>query len=199
MAEFNHHDPVHDVNFVENQTIYHHPDLKRRWVEAMKEADDGEIMINIPRGITIEPVVSLHMFAGQADAQFGQNNGMFDYAPRDNSPDTPGPMTPGPMTPGGSTPTTPGPAPRSYTPLTVRIEFELKNPTAGINYVHPDAQTAPHVCLFFQRFHLLIHSAFTTPIPSINHFQRVLVTGCHASITSGKGVLGRWNLSFHRD
>jgi len=103
--------------------------------------------------------------------------------------------TPEPQTPGPSQTPVPGP---EFMPIVVRIEYSLRNPVDGMQFVLP-TDTYPYVSVSNDRVHsigiLIYRSAFLMHTPSLP-LSTLRDVGSLASITFGRGVLGNSNLLF---
>ncbi|KAF9285687.1 hypothetical protein BGZ68_003650 [Mortierella alpina] len=105
-----------------------HQDLKRRWSMATAEDDDGELSVVIPRGMIVASLMD--------EESISRASHIVD-AGRDAS------------TPEPSTPQTPAAAPVlssgvNFATLTVRIDFKLEGPSAGVFFTGPDPVNAPN-------------------------------------------------------
>ncbi|KAF9948419.1 hypothetical protein BGZ72_009665 [Mortierella alpina] len=105
-----------------------HQDLKRRWSMATAEDDDGELSVVIPRGMIVASLMD--------EDSVSRASHIVD-AGRDAS------------TPEPSTPQTPAAAPVlstgvNFATLTVRIDFKLEGPSAGVFFTGPDPINAPN-------------------------------------------------------
>ncbi|KAG9313991.1 hypothetical protein JVU11DRAFT_4768 [Chiua virens] len=108
-AEFVHHDPLAHINISTPQDCHTYPELKRKLYSALAEGDEGELSIAIPKEVSLR--------------QSGHGgHSMANVA-------TPEPQTPGPSQ-------TPAPGPE-FMPIVVHIEYSLRNPVDGIQFVLP--------------------------------------------------------------
>ncbi|KAF8140663.1 hypothetical protein EV363DRAFT_1313061 [Boletus edulis] len=113
-AEFVHHDPLAHINISTPQDCHTYPELKRKLYSALAEGDEGELSIPIPKEVSLRQ--SGHVGHSMA-------NGVASEVA------TPEPQTPGPSQ-------TPAPGPE-FMPIVVRIEYSLRNPVDGIQFVLP--------------------------------------------------------------
>lgn len=49
-AEYTYSDPVSELTLGENTTVAHHHVYKSRYLNALREADEGELLVRIPEG-----------------------------------------------------------------------------------------------------------------------------------------------------
>lgn len=121
-ADFVFHDPLANLSISSPQDCHTHPELKRRVYSALAESDEGELSVAIPKEVSLRQ-------AGHAVT------GIVSEAA------TPEPQTPGPM----AAPVLPVP---EFAPITVTIEYSIRNPADGIQFILPsDAYPyrVPHV------------------------------------------------------
>ncbi|KZS93535.1 hypothetical protein SISNIDRAFT_441399 [Sistotremastrum niveocremeum HHB9708] len=121
-AEFLHHDPIASLNLVNPSDFHSYPEYKRKLFSALAECDDGELAIAVP------PQVSLKQADVSAIGVIHSEVG------------TPEPSTPGPST-------HPLPA-TEFSPIVVHIEYSLRRPADGLQFVLPteaDPYRVPHV------------------------------------------------------
>ncbi|KAI6031377.1 hypothetical protein BKA83DRAFT_4199448 [Pisolithus microcarpus] len=113
-ADFVHCDPLAGVNISTPQDCHTYPELKRKIYSALAEGDEGELSIAIPKEVSLR--------------QLGQSghptaSGILSET-----------ATPEPQTPGPSFQTPTGP---EFMPIVVHIEYSLRNPVDGIQFVLP--------------------------------------------------------------
>lgn len=197
-AEFSHHDPLLNISFAnatDAQDCHRHPELKRKIYSALQEGDEGELSIVIPRE------VSLRASANDPLTGFSFNEGgpcmHCLYACPHMAPGTPEPQTPG-VSQSQAT------AGTDLTPIVVKIDYSLRNPVDGVEFVIPN-EALPyvrfHTPIFHQSERTHFHSAFhiyTLPPPRLT-LQDV---GFPAWTTNGKSVLGSlslWSLATWRN
>ncbi|KAI0308085.1 hypothetical protein B0F90DRAFT_1680044 [Multifurca ochricompacta] len=114
-AEFVQYDSLANLTISNPQDVHTHPELKRKLYSALAEGDEGELSIAIPREVPLKVSGSFH--AGMATSEAA---------------------TPEPQTPGASTlPTI------EFAPITVHIEYSVRNPSDGLTFVRP-SDTYPH-------------------------------------------------------
>ncbi|OJA15957.1 TAF2 protein [Rhizopogon vesiculosus] len=114
-ADFVHHDPLAQINISNPQDCHTYPELKRKIYSALAEGDEGELSIAIPKEVSLRQT---------AHANHSIANGRASEAA------TPEPQTPGPSF------QTPAPGPE-FMPIVVHIEYSLRNPVDGIQFVLP--------------------------------------------------------------
>ncbi|KAH7886186.1 hypothetical protein F5I97DRAFT_2026435 [Phlebopus sp. FC_14] len=112
-ADFVHHDPLAHINISTPQDCHTYPELKRKMYSALAEGDEGELSIAIPKEVSLRQ-------SGHVDRRAN----LIRVAA------TPEPQTPGPSF------QTPAPGPE-FMPIVVHIEYSLKNPVDGIQFVLP--------------------------------------------------------------
>lgn len=153
-AEFIHHDAVANLNVSDPTNFHIYPEVKRKLYSALAEGDEGELAIAIPPHVSVKQVCSVH-FPGTVFIDILHTNSqvmrplvLSQVKVRDScitSPllyperrpaATPEPATPGPRL---STPMLP-----EFSPITVTIEYTLRQPTDGIQFVLP-TEAYPHV------------------------------------------------------
>lgn len=119
-AEFVQYDPLANLTVSNPQDVHTHPELKRKIYSALAEGDEGELSIAIPKEVPLKVSGSFHASIAASEA-----------------------ATPEPQTPGTSSlPTI------EFAPITVHIEYSLRNPSDGLTFVRPsDAypHRVPHV------------------------------------------------------
>jgi transcription initiation factor TFIID subunit 2 len=124
-ANFVYFDPLANLGVSKPEEFNQYPELKRKLYSALSESDEGELSIGFPDQVSVTLV---------------------------NPPasSAPGPVTNG-ATPATATaaaaaaPTTTAAASREYQPITVRIEYMVKHPGDGIQFILP-SETHPFVC-----------------------------------------------------
>ncbi|KAF9409000.1 hypothetical protein BGZ94_002120, partial [Podila epigama] len=109
-------------------TVNNHLDLKRRWAMATAEDDEGELAIHVPSGM-------IELASMDTDI----SNRASNTAVGGRGTATPEPTTP--QTPGGTPSSSSG---MTFVTLTVRIDFVLRNPSAGVFFAGPDPVNAPN-------------------------------------------------------
>ncbi|KAI9462278.1 hypothetical protein BJY52DRAFT_1203123 [Lactarius psammicola] len=126
------------------QDVHTHPELKRKIYSALAEGDEGELSIAIPKEVPLKVSGSLH-------ASFAASEGNYSIPLSLASAATPEPQTPGTST----LPTV------EFAPITVHIEYSIRNPSDGLAFVRP-SDAYPHVCCSraFVRTLLIGHSAY---------------------------------------
>ncbi|KAI8597334.1 hypothetical protein EDD21DRAFT_327148, partial [Dissophora ornata] len=129
LCRFTYQDSIKDsLGLLKEGTINNHLDLKRRWTVATAEDDEGELAIAIPQGMIVPSMMD--------EDTINRASNVVDTV-RDTS------------TPEPSTPQTPAAAPVlssgvNFATLTVRIDFKLESPTAGVFFTGPDPINAPN-------------------------------------------------------
>ncbi|KAG2155663.1 TATA-binding protein associated factor Taf2 [Suillus clintonianus] len=114
-ADFVHHDPLAQINISNPQDCHTYPELKRKIYSALAEGDEGELSIAIPKEVSLRQT---------GHANHSLPNGHVSEAA------TPEPHTPGPSS------HTPAPIPE-FMPIVVHIDYSLRNPVDGIQFVLP--------------------------------------------------------------
>ncbi|KAG6333744.1 hypothetical protein ID866_5345, partial [Astraeus odoratus] len=114
-ADFVHYDPLANVNISTPQDAHTYPELKRKIYSALAEGDEGELSIAIPKEV---PLRQLGQPAHPVTTDLVSETA------------TPEPQTPGPSS------QTPAPGPE-FMPIVVHIEYSLRNPVDGIQFVLP--------------------------------------------------------------
>jgi transcription initiation factor TFIID subunit 2 len=125
-ANFVYFDPLANLGVSKPEEFNQYPELKRKLYSALSESDEGELSIGIPDQVSVTLV---------------------------NPPasSAPGAVTNGATPATAAAPTTTAAASREYQPITVRIEYMVKNPGDGIQFILP-SETHPFVSerfLFF--------------------------------------------------
>ncbi|KAI0049299.1 hypothetical protein FA95DRAFT_1538598 [Auriscalpium vulgare] len=121
-ADFIHYDPLANINVSNPQDVHNHPELKRRVYSALAEGEEGELSIAIPQEVSLKQ-------SGSSTAGLIASEA----------------ATPEPQTPGASTSQIVVP---DFAPITIKIEYSIRNPVEGLNFVLPsDAHPyrVPHV------------------------------------------------------
>lgn len=113
-ADFVHGDPLANVNISTPQDCHTYPELKRKIYTALAEGDEGELSIAIPKEVPLRQVGQ----SGHSTA-----SGILSET-----------ATPEPQTPGPSFQAPTGP---EFMPIVVHIEYSLRNPIDGIQFVLP--------------------------------------------------------------
>ncbi|KAF8580130.1 hypothetical protein K439DRAFT_1648275 [Ramaria rubella] len=121
-AEFVQFDPVANMNVSDPTDFHVYPEVKRRFYSALAEGDDGELAISIPHQVSVKQSSSnvTGLIASEA-------------------------ATPEPTTPGHRQPT---PVLLEFSPITVAIEYTLRHPVDGVQFVLPTESypyRVPHV------------------------------------------------------
>ncbi|EIW87115.1 TATA-binding protein associated factor Taf2 [Coniophora puteana RWD-64-598 SS2] len=124
-ADFVHNDPFAHLSISNPQDCHTYPELKRKLYSAIAEGDEGELSIAVPKEVSLRP-----------SGHVNQNGLASEVA-------TPEPQTPGPSF---QTPLA------EFMPITVHIEYSLRNPSDGLQFVLP-TDSYPY----------RIPHAFTTP------------------------------------
>ncbi|KAM3578379.1 hypothetical protein VKS41_009125 [Umbelopsis sp. WA50703] len=120
-AQYTYKDPLSDVTMGSNTTIGNHQSYKGKYLTALKDADDGELKVIIPSEAVVQ--------AKGDDAYLESATVLPTTTNRGESS--------APQTPGGPTIT-------NYAPITIRIDYVLESPSAGIVFVEPDPVVAPY-------------------------------------------------------
>ncbi|KAG1474498.1 hypothetical protein G6F56_000326 [Rhizopus delemar] len=120
LVEFTHSDSVVDLNLGANTTIAHHQVYKSKYLNALREADEGELSIQLPAdcvkqiGTKVNPSLP-----PQPPPKTQQQKDEILERPPEIEP--------------------------IFAPLFIRIEYTLENPRNGIVYVQKDDEIAPYV------------------------------------------------------
>ncbi|TDL26427.1 TATA-binding protein associated factor Taf2 [Rickenella mellea] len=118
-ADFVYHDPLAAIPTSDFNDCHRHPELKRKLYSALAECDEGELAIAIPRQVSVR--TSGYVSNGVIESEVA---------------------TPEPQTPGAPLGTV-----TEFTPIVLNIEYSLRNPIDGFQFVLPtDAypQRVPH-------------------------------------------------------
>ncbi|KAF9245714.1 hypothetical protein BU15DRAFT_85416 [Melanogaster broomeanus] len=113
-ADFIHHDPLTHINISTPQDCHTYPELKRKIYSALAEGAEGELSISIPKEVALRQ--SGHVGHSMASGLASEV------------------ATPEPETPGPSQTPVPGP---EFMPIVVHIEYSLRNPVDGVQFVLP--------------------------------------------------------------
>lgn len=129
-ADFIQYDPFANLSVSNPQDCHNHPELKRKVYAAYSEGDEGELSIAIPRDVSIKPFgVSLpNGVASECAYRHRYVLGVRDAytLPADGTPE--------PHTRASSlAPTTT----TEFAPLVVHVEYSLRNPVDGVEFVMP--------------------------------------------------------------
>ncbi|KAG1173845.1 hypothetical protein G6F70_005514 [Rhizopus microsporus] len=124
-VEFTLSDPVLDLNLGPSTTIAHHQVYKSKYLNALREADEGEMSIQLPPDcikqigtrIVTQPTPQPQQRSQQQQQQQQQQKENEDKPPETEP---------------------------VYAFLTVRIEYTLEDPRNGIVYVQKDDEIAPY-------------------------------------------------------
>ncbi|KAI9312583.1 hypothetical protein BX666DRAFT_1984486 [Dichotomocladium elegans] len=128
-AEYGYADPVSELTLGENTTVAHHHVYKSRYLNALREADEGELIIRLPEGCVKQ--VSESEARMNASDVYMQNAITTADLPDDPSiPDKP-------------VSSIPSPSP-IFAPVIIRVDYELENPRSGLIFVDPDEAVAPY-------------------------------------------------------
>ncbi|KAI8141998.1 hypothetical protein BJV82DRAFT_616718 [Fennellomyces sp. T-0311] len=119
-------DPVSELTLGEDTTVAHHHVYKSRYLNALREADEGELCIPIPDSCIKQ--------ISESEARLVSNDVYMHDSITPLHDDTATPDKPT-----ASLPPTP-----TYAPITVRIEYTLENPRTGLIFVDPDENVAPY-------------------------------------------------------
>ncbi|TFY71826.1 hypothetical protein EVG20_g1175 [Dentipellis fragilis] len=122
-ADFIHNDALANLNISAPQDVHTHPELKRKLYSALAENDDGELSIAIPKEVPLK--------------QSGNSLGGIASEAATPEPQTPGFVASQPLV-----------AMPEFSPITINIEYSLRNPADGLQFVLPtDAYPyrVPHV------------------------------------------------------
>ncbi|KAI8388692.1 Bromodomain-containing protein [Radiomyces spectabilis] len=126
-VEHTYSDAVADLTLGSNTTIAHHQVYKSKYLNALREADEGELLIRLPEDSIKQmseseaQLISNDVYM-HSSAEMGE-----DGTPQDKSLSTPT-VDAGP----------------SYAPIVVRVDFILENPRMGVVFVEPDEEVAPY-------------------------------------------------------
>ncbi|KAI0323074.1 hypothetical protein OF83DRAFT_1234654 [Amylostereum chailletii] len=121
-ADFIHYDSLPNLTTNAPQDVHSHPELKRKLYSALADGDEGELSILIPREVPVHPLSNV-------------TSGLVSEA-----------ATPEPQTPGF--PVAQLAQVNEFAPIMVNIEYSLRGPVDGLNFVLPsDAypHRVPHV------------------------------------------------------
>ncbi|KAH8552281.1 hypothetical protein BGW37DRAFT_304462 [Umbelopsis sp. PMI_123] len=121
-AQYVYKDPLTDVTMGPNTTIANHQSYKGKYLTALKDADEGELKITIPNDAVVQ---------AKGDDAFLETAAILPTAINRSEPSAP-------QTPGGSSTIT------NYAPITIRIDYVVESPSAGVIFVEPDPDVAPY-------------------------------------------------------
>ncbi|CAO3616923.1 unnamed protein product [Cunninghamella echinulata] len=123
-VEINLSDPISELTLGTNTNITHHQVYKSKYLAALRNADEGELYINIPQQCIKQLTESeAELISNQV---YLQSHTDLNDDTNDKSISV------------NQTPVT------SYAPITIRVDFKLEDPRAGIVFVEPDDDVAPY-------------------------------------------------------
>ncbi|KAG0354057.1 hypothetical protein BGZ54_001872, partial [Gamsiella multidivaricata] len=129
LCQFTYQDSIKEsLGVLKEGTVNNHHDLKRRWSMATAEDDEGELAIIIPKGMIVPSVMD--------EDTISRASNVVDTV---RGTSTPEPSTP--QTPAAAQVLSSG---VNFAILTVRIDFRLENPSAGVFFNGPDPINAPN-------------------------------------------------------
>ena len=167
-AEFSHHDPIANMNVSDPTDFHVYPEAKRRFYSALAEGDEGELAISVPHNVSIKqvrqsaPVVA--WTAGSRPASSletlrpvwrAAKVGRMAAKPHTRSKVPLLAATPEPATPGHPHA---APALAEFAPIIVNIEYTLRHPAEGLQFVLP-TEAYPHVSPDIART-VMLHTSF---------------------------------------
>ncbi|KAG9024969.1 hypothetical protein FS842_005369, partial [Serendipita sp. 407] len=132
-AGFLHHDPLSNLTVSKPDEFNVYPELKRRLYSALSESDEGELSIAIPSQV---PITLVHPAAAATATTVNAN------ANANPNPNAAGSGVVGTLGSGQHQHS------KEYTPIVIRIEYSLKDPEEGIQFVIPSQNypyRVPHV------------------------------------------------------
>lgn len=168
-VEFSYADPVSSVTLGENTSVAHHHVYKSKYLNALREADEGELSLKIPEGCIKQVCVgsisnSDEIVDGSSFAQIQMSESEARLLTNDvylhsssggkryrccldkyvaHDIETAKDMQDDP-TVLDKTSLSALSSP-TYAPLIVRVDFILENPSAGLVFIEPDDIAAPYV------------------------------------------------------
>ena len=182
-AEFVQYDPLANLTVSTPQDVHTHPELKRKIYSALAEGDEGELSIAIPKEVPLKVAGSFHASIAASEGSYSTPlSSASAYSPILAA-------TPEPQTPGASAlPTV------EFAPITVHIEYSLRNPSDGLAFVRP-SDAYPHVrrSRAFVRTLIIGHSVYLM-YSQLHRLRTPRDAGSLASTVSGSGVPGTSSL-----
>lgn len=155
-AEFVHHDPLAHVNISTPQDCHTYPELKRKLYSALAEGDEGELSIAIPKEVSLRQSGHIgHSMVNGVSSEGEHSLRLFFFGVVAQLEVTQTVATPEPQIPGPSQTPAPGP---EFMPIVVRIEYSLRNPVDGIQFVLP-TDAYPYVSVSNKHIHLIESSS----------------------------------------
>ncbi|EPB84066.1 hypothetical protein HMPREF1544_09197 [Mucor circinelloides 1006PhL] len=136
-VEFEHNDAVSDLTLGANTSISHHQVYKSRYMNALRDADEGELIVKLPADCINQ--------VSESEAQSINKTTTFLNSQPESKP-----QTPQQSTTEGSTSATTATAPNpeevepTYNTIVIRIEYTLEDPRNGVVYVQKDDEIAPY-------------------------------------------------------
>ena len=129
-ADFIQYDPFANLSVSNPQDCHNHPELKRKVYAAYSEGDEGELSIAIPRDVSLKSFgISSHNGVASECAYLHYH--ILDTGDAYTSPID---GTPEPQTRASSLAPT---ATTEFAPLVVHVEYSLRNPVDGVEFVMP--------------------------------------------------------------
>ncbi|KAI9479594.1 hypothetical protein BDB00DRAFT_173553 [Zychaea mexicana] len=119
-------DPVSELTLGENTTVAHHHVYKSKYLNALREADEGELLIPIPDSCIKQISESEARLVTNDVYMHDTMTTLHDDTVIADKTNDPLPSTP------------------TYAPITVRVEYTLENPRTGVIFVDPDEIVAPY-------------------------------------------------------
>ncbi|KAG1450870.1 hypothetical protein G6F46_007102 [Rhizopus delemar] len=118
-VEFTHSDAVDDLNLGTNTTIAHHQVYKSKYLNALREADEGELLIQLPADY-------IKQIGTRVDMSQVPQQQLKSQQQKDEIVDKPPKIEP------------------VFASLIIRIEYTLENPRNGIVFVQQNDEIAPY-------------------------------------------------------
>ncbi|KAK4514480.1 erg10, acetyl-CoA C-acetyltransferase [Mucor velutinosus] len=143
-VEFEYNDAVSDLTLGANTSISHHQVYKSRYMNALRDADEGELIVKLPANCINQ--------VSESEAQSINKTTTFLNSQPESKPQTPQLPTPAEGSTSAAaataTATTAPPQPEevepTYNTIVIRIEYTLEDPRNGVVYVQKDDEIAPY-------------------------------------------------------
>ncbi|KAI8070359.1 hypothetical protein BC940DRAFT_13700 [Gongronella butleri] len=140
-------DPVSGLTLGATANIAHHQVYKTKYLNALRDADEGELAIRIPDHCIKKMTAS--------EAQLVSNQIYLEPTVTDDQ------LQPG----------RPAPSEPVYAPIILRIDFRLEDPRAGIVFVEPEEDVAPHRAHHLYTVNQPLPGATRAWLPCIDHIS----------------------------
>ncbi|KAI8636070.1 hypothetical protein BD408DRAFT_377484 [Parasitella parasitica] len=134
-VEFEYNDAVAELTLGANTSISHHQVYKSRYMNALRDADEGELIVKLPTDCINQ--------VSETEAQtINKTTHFLNSQAEPKQPTVDEPTTAATNT--ANTTTIPEDAEPTYNTIVIRIEYTLEDPRNGVVYVQKDDEIAPY-------------------------------------------------------